>query len=419
MSKPTPGKQYTVVSGDTLPSIARRAYGDSILWPRLRSANQSGFKLDDPEQVVEGTVLIIPVLAEEEALRTNLIAFQLADKEPDELTIIVDGLEIQSSSARVVRTMDTGADGWTAVIPWTPGVNIDLDKRLQPYAYFPASVYIGGELTINGVLYSTGPAQLSNGLSNTLGGWSFTADAVDSTMPPPYERNKITLQQLANELMEPVGIRALFEADPGGQFDRVTSRRSDTRFGFLAKLAAQRGLLTSSTPSGDLLFTKAASGAPVGTITEQQPRALGWAAKFDGRRRFNAYRAVGQSPAANAKAAVAIDSAVPRARSMTFTVDETTAGDIRAAAEWRRSKQLADALSIPFPVSGWLAPNGKPWRENTLVTAVSTILGIPNGFDFLIRGVEFEVDANGKQAVLDLVPPQVYTRDPIGDPWAL
>ena len=114
MSKPIPGKQYTTKAGDTLSRISTQAFGDSLLWPRIRAANQSKFKSIDPEEIPSGTIIIIPVLAEEEALRTNLIAFQLADKDIDELTILVDSLEIQVRAAKIVRTMDTGADGWTA-----------------------------------------------------------------------------------------------------------------------------------------------------------------------------------------------------------------------------------------------------------------------------------------------------------------
>ena len=78
---------------------------------------------------------------------------------------------------------------------------------------------------------------------------------------------------------------------------------------------------------------------------------------------------------------------------------------------------MARALTIPFPVSGWIGPDGKVWRENTIITVVSDILSIPDGFDFLIRSVEFNISQNGQSAILGLLPPQVYTKEQVGDPW--
>lgn len=417
MSNPLPGKQYTVQSGDTLSVIAARAYGDAQLWPRIWKANQTRLKSDNPETISPGEIIIIPLIAEREALKTELAGSKLSGKEKDALTIIVDGLEIPVLSGRVIRTMDTAADGWTASIAWTPGEDSALDKVLLPYAYPPASVYIGNELIINGILYTVEPQQTESGIIKNLEGWSFTADVIDSTLKPPYEKNNVTLEQRANELVKPIGIKVIFETDPGGKFDRVTASPQDTIFGHLAKLALQRGILISSTPEGNLLFTKASSGPSVGTLEESQPLPVEWRARFDGRNRFNAYKAIGQSPGGNAKTATAIDNKVPRSRFQTFQANDTITGDIQKAADWRRSKQLADALTIPFPVSGWLAPNGSLWRENTSITVISKTIHVPQGFTFLIRSVEFLLEPGGKTATLNLIPPQIYTGEAIEDPW--
>ena len=71
-----------------------------------------------------------------------------------------------------------------------------------------------------------------------------------------------------------------------------------------------------------------------------------------------------------------------------------------------------------FPVSSWYGPDGKLWRENTIVTVKSPTMFVPNGFDFLIRSVEYEFTTEGATAKLGLVPPQVFTGDPIDEPWA-
>ena len=409
-------RQYTIEKEQTLSQVAARFYGDPSRWPEIWRANQSRLKSGDPNVIYPGEVITIP---EKER------SADLAGKTAEDLTITVGGLETPVQSARIMRTMDTGADGFTARIAWTPGDNAALDAVTRPYGYPNASAHIGGSLLVNGLLYGVTPEMTRDGMTKTLTGYSFTADAVDSTLKPPYERNNITLEQLAAELVEPVGIRAVFETKTGGAFDRVTANEGDRIFDHLARLAAQRGVLVSSTPAGDLLFLKAdTAGPPVGTLEESQPLAVGWKANYDGRLRFNAYKCIAADSGAamdwdagEPKTQLALDNQVPRSRFLTFKTDDTTAGNIRNAAEWRRSRQIVDALALTFPVSSWYAPNGELWRENTRVTVVSPTLGVPSGFTFLIRAVEFILERDRREASLSLIPPQAYTGEPLGDVW--
>ncbi len=352
-------------------------------------------------------------------LKAELAASQLQQREPDSFTLIVDGLEIPVKSAKVLRTMDTASDTWTASIAWTPGLDPALDAKLKPYLYNTASVYLGGEQVVSGILYTISVELSDTGRLKHLIGYSYTADVIDSVLNPPYEKNNVTLAQRARGLVEPLGINVIFNVDTDGQFDRVTAEPIDTIFEHLSDLAAQRGVLISSSNAGDMVFQKAnTTGSPVGTLEEGQPPVLNFSVTFDGRKRFNTYRAIGQSPGSNSKVGTATDEGVPRSRFLTFQADDTIQGDIQKAAEWKRSKQLAEALTIPLPVSTWYAPNGELWKENTLITLKSSSLHLPDGFTFLIRSVEFTYEETGTTAVLNLVPPQVYTGEPIEEVWS-
>lgn len=416
MPNPIEGKQYTVKSGDTLSSIAKRVYGDAKEWPRIWKANQSEIKSGNPDQVFPGEKIIIP---EDPALKDASNPSVAHGKEKDQLTIIIDGLEITPQAARIIRTMDTVADGATVTIPWTPNEDVEIDKRLLPYEYPKCQVAIGGDTILTGFVYGISPSMTDTGMVKNIEIWSATADIIDSTMRPPYEANNVTLKQRAEHLLGPIGLSVVFDCDAGGPFERVTAEPTEAIFEHLLKLAMQRGVLISSTPDGNLLFTKAkVEGEPVGTLEETQPMPIGWEATFDGRKRFNSYRAIGQNSGWEAKTAIAKDDNVPRSRFMAFSADDTTTGDIKKAAEWRRSKQLSEALTIPFPVAGWLAPNGSVWKENTLVTVISKTIHVPNGFTFIIGSVEFEFGSSGKIATLKLVPPHAYTGNQIKDEWA-
>ncbi len=58
---PTPGANYTIEAGDTLSSIAQKAYGDSNQWQKIYTANEQVIG-NNPSLLHPGTVITIPVL---------------------------------------------------------------------------------------------------------------------------------------------------------------------------------------------------------------------------------------------------------------------------------------------------------------------------------------------------------------------
>lgn len=356
----------------------------------------------------------------------------LAGKDKDDFNIVIDGQEIVVEAGRAIRTMDTVADGWTASIRWDPN-DSDLSAILKPFGYPPAECYLGGLLVIKGDMPTTKNILSATKKIKNLNGFSSTYNIIDSNVKPPYEQKKITLEERAKTLIErsdpPFGFKVIFDSEvlsDDEPFDKVTSKHGDKIFAHLASLATQRGILITSTATGDLLFTKAnTKGKPVGTISEDFPPGLNFEMEFDGRKRFHKYKVFAKSPGRNKrqksklKTASAIDLIVPEYRFMTFEADDTSMGNAQKAADWKRSKTIADVLTIPFPVSGWYAPNGELWKENTLVTVKSPSLHVPDGFNFLIRSVEFEFQQGGIRSILNLVPPQAFTGEPITEPWGI
>lgn len=401
--------QYTVQQGDTLRSIAAKVYGDPELYTFIQTANG---QYVDPEV---GSVLVIPSIAERRGLSVRT---SLPGKAKDDLTILIGGIEIVPESARIFRAIDNCADGWTAVISWTPGANVALDKLLLPFKYPEAAVYIGGELVISGAVYGVRPFK-GDRREKVLEGFSFAADAIDSVVRPPYQWWNSTLEQHAKELLVPIGISAVFDFPSERTFDTIDAEPSTKIFDHLYTLAFQCGLLITSSPTGDLVFTRAKQGPSVGTLSEGKPGVLDWEGSFDGRKRYNSYRAYGYSPLAGDKAVVTKDEFIPRSRELSFSVDDAYTWDIGYAAEWKRSKQVADSISIQLPVTGWHAPDGSLWNHNTLVTVVSETLMVPEGFTFLIRSVEFALDKKDRKTLLNIVPPGVYAKrgERTVDPW--
>lgn len=414
MPKPIPGKQYTIVDEDSLSQVARRAYGNFAHWPRIYRANQSTLRSDNnPNLIYPGEVIFIPPLSE-----FSQDTPDMANREPDELSIVIAGIEITPTAAKVKQIMDKPSDGWTATLPWELGDNPRLDELLKPYVYPEAKVYIGGVLKMAGKLYDSNTESTETGTVKKLAGYAHTADFIDSDMTPPYEENNVTLKQRASKLVEGHGIKAVFRADTGGPFDRVTAGESESKGTHVGGLARERGVLMSNTPEGNLLFENAdTKSKPVATLREGEfPLGL-IAATFKGRERFGTYRIIISTPLEDTMQPVK-DKRVPGSRIKTIRVKGIIAGELKVAAQWERNRAIADALTIPIPVEGWLNPRtGKVWEDNTKITLIAPSIHVPNGFDFLIRMVDFDENESKKSAILSLIPPQVYTKEEVIEPW--
>lgn len=431
--KPTPGTEYVVQDDGTLNAVATRAdgVGGNSLVNSIIGANtpRQGNKL------VIGEKLIIP---------GNPPARVLKGKDPNHLTILLDGYEVPMMSCKVINTIDTACDAWVGRIAWTPGDDPQVDKLTRPYGYPRAAAYLGNQLVVSGRLYTVSPELMDRGQTKELTGYSFTADAVDSSVFPPYEYKGVTLPQIATKFANIIGVDAVFSKtlDPAffGAFDTVELKETETIFQFLARLAAQRGALLSNTYAGDMLFLQAnVNQTPVGTLHEGDGLTMNWKVVYDGRKRFHAYRCItagikgrsstsqiasilrtgGTTPKTAPPVVTVIDDDVPLSRTQTYRADNVTPGNIIDSARWRKNKQFVDSLTIPFPVSSWYAPDGSLWAVNTLVHVISATLGFAKGYTLLVRSVEFDFSDKGCSAVLHLIPPQAYTQKDLGNIWTL
>lgn len=402
MSKPTPGQSYVVQSGDTVERIAAIAYGDAGRSAEITRANQAA-------NIAPGVTLIIPA----DNARPDIAPIG------DGLSLVIGGRAIPTESMRISRSIDALADGWTAIIAWQYGIDPALDKLIRPYSYARASVFVNETLAIAGRQYGFAPS-LTGRNEASLSGWSFAADMVDSTLKPPYEANNVTLLQRTTDVAATFNLTVASDLETDGQFDRVTATPAQTAGAHILSLAAQRGVLINSDPDSTLrLFVVDASQTPVGTIEEGVLGFSGFASDFDGRARFNTYRFLSQTPGDSSATAVAVDNNVPVTRFTTFAGNDTTTGEAQQAADWRKTKALADALTIPIEAEGFKAPNGEDWAPGQIVTLISPTLFIPDGFAMLVRATEMRQEPGGDRTTLSLVPPSVYTGDEIVEPWAV
>src|SRR5262245_48887903 len=134
--RPIPGKNYTVIAGDTLTALAAMAYGNGTKWDRIWRANETTIRSGDPNLIYPGEVLFIPEDAEKQSLlQAATVANRFQGRDPHYLTLILDGLEVPVESATLDVSLDSITDEWGAEIMWTPGADKELDKRVARNSY--------------------------------------------------------------------------------------------------------------------------------------------------------------------------------------------------------------------------------------------------------------------------------------------
>ncbi|KPK95637.1 hypothetical protein AMJ80_04495 [bacterium SM23_31] len=345
----------------------------------------------------------------------------IAGKKFDELTLVIENREIIISSGKLLRTMDTGADAFTCVMPWQPGLDSEIDSITAPKSYSEARIYIGGYLQMTGILYYVKSRMGIDGISRELKIYTKIADMIDSVWRPPYEQNNIDIYDLCVNQANNFDITVALDngVSKGGKFSRITVEQTEKCFVSLAKFAAQRGLLLSCTEYGQLLIVKPnVDSQPVGTLQVENPYAENYEFEFDGRKRFYQYEVILSSSQSNRTKVKhqAIDSSIPLTRFLTTSANESLPGEGLNAAEWKRNKTAAEALQISFPVNSWYAANNELFQPNTTITIDNPVIS-ENGFTFLISQVEFNYEVNGTTSILQLKPPSMYQIGDIEEPW--
>lgn len=417
---------YSVQAGDTFTSISLRAYGVAEKESLIRQANIS------IRELTPGDIIIIPFLSEARRPQKKL------SKPKDKITVFIGpylgtpqggfrrssfiaAIELNVLSARIITSINDMVFAWSARIPWELGKNREFNRLLIPFTYPEASIYIGNDRIINGFLYKVSPQKTNDGIFMDITGYSFAADVMDSELKPPFEVNRIDLLARAKQLVSPLGIDVLLDSgvEIGGVFDRVTADAGDTIGEHLMSLSTQRSVLLSANTEGNLLITKANTDTFVGTIAEDSPGVKTWSAAFNGRKRFNSYRVYGQSPGDNAKEAVSIDKNIIKTRFTSFNATDTIKGELQKIADWKKTTRIKKALQLSLTVNDWFDDSGSRWKHNTVVKVISPTLFLPNGFDFLIKSVEYLLSDEVRSTVLNLVPPQVFTGEELVDPWEI
>ena len=340
-----------------------------------------------------------------------------------DLDIRLEGESIEIIDGELVTTFDTPNDGFSAQFIVDKASNPKLYKQISPYQGTQAEIYLEGELKLTGTL--TKPSRQKNNSGNiaNIAGFSNTFNFVDSALRPPYQLENYTIHELMIVTGRQTNTNTVhppqFDTPLAlSKFDRATVTPGLTGYQFCAPYAAQRSQVISSTIEGDLLLHQAdTTQPPVGTIDESKTLIqTEFSGSWDLRKRFKTFTVISQTPLGPGEA-TATDDNISLMRHKLLTANNQLKGALLETAEYAKNILLIDELTQDVPVIGWHGPGGKLWEAGKILTLKSETLFVPDGFDYFIRAVRFMFRPNAKRAILSLIPKEVYTGEPIVEPW--
>ena len=263
------GKYYTVISGDTVRTIARKAYGrdksDLIISYNYELLKKAPTSLEGIPTIYPGNVLYIPT--DQNRYNNEPIT---ADFDT-QLLIELNGVKLPGATAgRISRSMNQIANGFVFSVPFDY-TNSKETALFKPFTWYTARLFIGGQLYMT-ALASKWDYSLANGANvATIECRTMPGEMLECMgMRKSYVfRDGMTLLDICREVSTPYGITCyssngsggiVTQATVGDAFKRVEQDIGQTDAAFLEGLARQKGFLITSMPNGNLLLCRARTG---------------------------------------------------------------------------------------------------------------------------------------------------------------
>ncbi|WP_424404562.1 phage baseplate assembly protein [Pasteurella sp. PK-2025] len=162
---------------------------------------------------------------------------------------------------------------------------------------------MNGQTVITGHLDSLSQSISSESKDIRVSGRDKTADLVDcSVIHKSYHFKNQTLQQIAEVICQPFGIKVIWQATEPGANEKINVWQvepGETAFDTISKAARHKGVLVTSNVEGDLVFTDPSNNV-VGEFKLGE-NILELELQDDWTQRFSLYRVVGDAEQGGSK----------------------------------------------------------------------------------------------------------------------
>ena len=300
------------------------------------------------------------------------------------------------------------------------GVNVPIQTDLSSLAPGKSfTLEIDGQIVITGFTDALRRQISADSMTITVSGRDKTADLIDcAAVYKGGQWRGRTLEQIARDLCTPYGVTVRWElndSESAATFASFTLDHSETVYEALGRAARARGVLMTSNPAGELVFSRAATIHSDKLTLGENLLSLDF--NEDYRDRFSEYvvkgygRANGQEgDDIDVKTVVtqkgsATDSGIVRYRPMIIIADsKIDAKDAAARALREQRRRLAKSVSFEAEVVGWTRAGGHLWMPNLLVDIDASKFGIQTEALLVSKVVLSLDDRAGIKTMLTLSP---------------
>ncbi|MBE9490874.1 MAG: hypothetical protein IMY67_11310 [Bacteroidetes bacterium] len=295
----------------------------------------------------------------------------------------------------------------------------------QPGHFHIVKLEHKGELLLTGYILSQTFAKSKIKKLSSISGYSLPGVLEDCQIPTslyPLQSDGLTLGQITSKLLahfstsrNPIKL----EVDPSvsgkvnSVFDKTTASETDTIKSYLTKMAAQKDIVLSHTPEGNLLYTKAkADIAPIFHFTPGQIGVTDMSLTFDGQAMHSSITLLKQASTegGNAGQSFVSNPYVPFVRRP--AVKKQSSGgdnDTGDAASNALSAELK-GIVLTIELNDWFL-DGKIVKPNNTILVTDPELYIFEPTLFFIESVDLVGDEKENTASLKCVLPEVYTEN--------
>jgi len=373
----------------------------------------------------------------------------------------VTAARLTDQTGLVLRIQGTDYGGWTSVrvrrsleeasSSWACEVSERWPGQADPWPIKPGDkceVILDGHLVNTGWVDAYSVAFDAHTHRIEARGRSLTEDAVDSSVElDAGQLQGLTLQQIAERVAKPLGIKIAYNAPAGEKLPDVQVQQGETVHALLERLSRLPGILVSDDEQGRLVFTRAGASRATGKLVQGE-NIVAASAEFDWTDRGSTYTVKAHNTNVNdapdwdpasgdggdtgagagggdgpddaesgtpgtgdtlvAPSGSATDPAVTRHRPVIIYGEHLM--DAKQAAQraaYERARRIGRSQRARVTVQGWTQPDGSLWHAGDMVPITARFL-VGLDASLVIAAVEFVKDDAGSRTELELTLPGAF-----------